>query len=648
MRDDISRRDFLNGAALTIVASLTPFEQLRAQALRRGSYPPALIGLRGSTDDAYAVIHALAREGRKFDIERLEGEEDYDLVVIGAGIAGLTAAWAYRERRPHARILILDNHDDFGGHARRCEFRVGNRLLVSYGGSESMVAPRVKYAGELGRILHALRIYPEHFERENVFHRRLYPGLGLSKSVFFDRETFGEDRLVNGDPLLLGFDEFAPDNPGARPVAAFLAECPLSDRARQGLIELFAGTRDYLAGQTPQEKIATLGKTSYRTFLTDTCGLPIEAANFFQGRSSDNFGYGVDAISAIDAMAEGFPGARALRIEYQTGSHDEERAPYIHHFPDGNASLARALVRSVVVGSAPGRSMEDLVSTTFDYAALDRPGAPVRIRLQATAVMVRNAADRARVDIGYVKNGELRRLRAGSAVVATYATVMPYICPELDRGPGELLLSNVKAPLVYTKVLVRDWQSFLRLGTHKISAPTSFHTTVKLDYPVSLGGYRFPRRPTEPMVLHLVHVPLEAGKGHDMRTQARMGRGRLLTTSFADFERAIRQDLDRMLGKGGFDAGRDILAITVNRWSHGYSYTPNSLYDDVDGVQAQLAAARSKIGNIAFANSDTAWDAYAHAAMAEAVRAVAELLGTAPPEMKSPWHTRFLRRFSKT
>ena len=448
MGHEISRRDFLNGVALTAAAALTPLEQLEAQvrALPRGLYPPGLAGLRGSTDDAYAVIHGVAREGRRYDIDKMEAEETYDLVVIGAGLAGLTAAWAYRERRPRARILILDNHDDFGGHARRCEFRVGNRLLLSYGGSESMVSPKVKYAGELARILRALRIYPERFERERVFHRQLYPKLGLSKSVFFDRETFGEDRLVTGDPLMLGFDEFAPANPGARPIDAFLADCPLSGPARRGLSDLFAGGHDYMAGQSPEQKVAALAKTSYRAFLTDVCKLPADAANFFQGRSSDNFGYGIDAIGALDAMGEGYPGAKALGIEDKAGGHAEDKAAYIHHFPDGNASLARALVRSLVEGVAPGRSMEDLVTAAFDYPSLDRLGAPVRIRLQSTAVRVRNTADGSGVDVGYVKDGELRRVRAGSAVVATYATVMPYLCPELDRDPVELMLSNVKAP----------------------------------------------------------------------------------------------------------------------------------------------------------------------------------------------------------
>ena len=195
---------------------------------------------------------------------------------------------------------------------------------------------------------------------------------------------------------------------------------------------------------------------------------------------------------------------------------------------------------------------------------------------------------------------------------------------------------------------MRNWQSFVRLGTHKISAPTSFHTTVKLDYPVSLGGYKFPRRPTDPMPLHLVHVPLEPGHGHDMRTQARIGRGKLLGTTLRRLRASHPPAISiACWARAASTAGRDILAITVNRWSHGYSYTPSSLYDDVEDMQGRSPRARAKLGNIAFANSDTAWDAYAHSAMAEGVRAVGELLGAPPAEVRQPWYTRFLRRFSK-
>jgi spermidine dehydrogenase len=630
MPKDISRRDFLNGTALAISASLAPIDQVLALGSNR-NYPPALEGLRGSTDASYQVIHALALEGRKFDISKLKVEETYDLVVAGAGIAGLTAAWSFREKRPTARILILDNNDDFGGHARRTEHTLFGRTVIGYGGSESMVAPAAKYTGELGRILKKLGIVPKRFEQESVFHRQLYPRLGLTKSVFFDRESFGRDRLVTGDPLVLGFDEFAPNNPGARSVADFLADCPLSDEARGGLLELFEGRRDYLDPMTAEAKIERLKKISYRAFLTDICKLPLEAANFFQGRSTDNWGIGIDALSAIDMMGDGYPGAKGLKIEDKVAGPQEAKVAYVHHFPDGNASLARALVHAMIDGVAPlgsaGSAMERLVTAPFDYARLDRPGQRVQIRLESTAVHMRNDAAGKGVDVGYVKDGTLRRVSARKAVVATYAATMAHICPEIGKDRAELMLSNVKAPLVYTKVAIRNWESFVRLGTHKISAPMSFHGTVKLDYPVSLGRYKFETDPKQPTVLHLVHVPTEPNKGLDMREQARAGRARLLKTTFADFETAIRSDLERMLGPGGFDAHRDILAITVNRWSHGYSYTPSSLYDDVEIMATKQDAMKAKIGNIAFANSDTGWDAYAHTAMSEAVRAVGELTG---------------------
>ena len=617
----ITRRDFLNGTAISIAAGFLPSRLMAAEA----PYPPALTGLRGLTDQAFKTIHGLALSGEKFDIDKLTAAETYDLVVVGAGLSGLTAAFAYRQRRPRAKILILDNNDDFGGHARRTEHTVNGRLIIGYGGSESLVAPATKFKGELARILAALKIEPKRFESEDVFHRRLYPGLGLRKAVFFNKESFGADKLVTGDPLQLGFDEFAPRNPGARKIGEFLADCPLSDKARAGLIELFEGKRDYLAGLSEADKVKRLEKTSYRAFLTEVCGLPKDAADFFQGRSADNWGFGVDALGAMEMMADGYPGAKALRIEKRIAANAEEKAAYIHHFPDGNASLARALVRALAPAAAKGRTMSDLVTARFDYGKLDSQDSAVRIRLDATAVSVRNGRDG--VDIGYVKDGKLVRVKAGQAVLAVYAAAMPHICAEVPKDRAELMKSAIRAPLVYNKVAISNWQSFVKLKVHKIAAPMMFHSLVKLDYPVSLGGYRFSRDPAAPAVLHLVHVPTEPGGKLDQRDQARAGRARLLSTSFADFEKQIRSDLDRMLARGGFDAKADITGITVNRWSHGYAYTPSNLYDDLKALEPRQKAMKEKIGQIAFASSDTGWDAYAHTAMEEAVRAVDELTG---------------------
>jgi spermidine dehydrogenase len=197
--------------------------------------------------------------------------------------------------------------------------------------------------------------------------------------------------------------------------------------------------------------------------------------------------------------------------------------------------------------------------------------------------------------------------------------------PELPAPQRAALAQNVKAPLVYSKVLVRNWQPWVKLGVHEISAPMSFHSRVKLDYPVSLGGYRHPRDRSEPMCLHLVHVPGEPNQNFDARMQFRIGRSKLLTMEFADFEARIRDELDRMLGAGGFSSARDIAAITVNRWSHGYSYQANSLFDD-QNQQMIMETARQPAGRVAIANADAQGEAYAHSAIDQAARAVREVL----------------------
>jgi spermidine dehydrogenase len=203
---------------------------------------------------------------------------------------------------------------------------------------------------------------------------------------------------------------------------------------------------------------------------------------------------------------------------------------------------------------------------------------------------------------------------------------IPHIMPELPAPQREALASNVKAPLVYTNVVVRDWRPWVALRVHDISAPMSFHSRVKLDFPVGLGGYRHTRDPSEPVCLHLVHVPGAPNQGLDARTQFRIGQRKLLAMTFADFETHIRDELDRMLGPGGFASARDIVAITVNRWPHGYGYVANSLFDG-DDYDKVLERARQKSGRVAIAASDAAGDAYAHLAIDQAARAVRELTG---------------------
>jgi hypothetical protein len=100
---------------------------------------------------------------------------------------------------------------------------------------------------------------------------------------------------------------------------------------------------------------------------------------------------------------------------------------------------------------------------------------------------------------------------------------------------------------------------------------------------------------------------------------------------FDTFEQNVRDQLTRMLGAGGFDAGRDIRALTVNRWPHGYAYEYNSLWDPVwPEDQQPCVLGRKQFGRITIANSDAGAYAYTNGAIDQAYRAVSELLQPLP------------------
>src|SRR5262245_1765216 len=307
---DITRRDFLNGAALTIATGLTPAAQLAAQPWR---YPPALTGLRGQHEGSFETAHAQAREPGRFSVDHLPVEERYDLVVIGGGISGLSAAWFYRHAAgPSARILVLDNHDDFGGHAKRNEFMLDGRLLIGYGGSESIDSPSTNYSDVAKALLRELGVEVERFEA--AFERTLYSSLGLSRGLFFAREAFGRDLLVAGEPPLRGTDARTRSLANARPLKDFIAAFPVSEQSKAQLLALYDDARDPLAGRAVEAKLELIKRTSYRDYLMKVCGCSEEAANCFEGRTLGFFGLGSDAVPAADARELGYPGFQGLGL----------------------------------------------------------------------------------------------------------------------------------------------------------------------------------------------------------------------------------------------------------------------------------------------------------------------------------------------
>jgi spermidine dehydrogenase len=612
MTDKITRRDFLNGTQVAIGASLlTPWAEVFGTnpskfELGPGYYPPAKTGLRGSHDGAWETMHARVA-GTTW--KPGPAEEDYDLVVVGGGISGLSAAHFYRRENPSARILVLDNHDDFGGHAKRNEFTVNGRTQIAYGGTEAIDTPS-GYTPESRALLEDVGIDVQRFYE--YFDQGLFDRMNLDYAIAFDEETYGRRKLVTGY--------------GSKPWQQFAAESPLSETAKADLVRAFTEERDYLPGMSRDEKIALLSRISYRSYLRDYVKVDEQVLEMYQRWGMSYWCVGMDEVPAIYILGYtdggGLPGLQHT-VERKGGRGVE---PYIFHFPDGNASVARLLVRKLIPEALPGSTMEDSVTARLDYSKLDRDGAPLRIRLNSTAINVAHSADSKTVHVTYVHAGTAHTVRAKKCIMACYNSAIPYICPELPEKQRAGLAYNVKVPLTYTKVVVPNWRAFADLGIRFVFYTKDFYKQVELDYPVSIGDYKFGADPDQPMTLHMCHVPyFDDIQGPE---QWRAGRRQLLETPFSTFEHHVRDQLDQALSGAGFDADKDISGITVNRWAHGYSYSPDLLWEPEYESESDKpwVIGRQPFGRISIANSDAGAASNTDSAISQSYRAVQEVL----------------------
>jgi spermidine dehydrogenase len=637
-----TRREFVEGVVGTLVgatalagsvpaAAGTPIPPSSAAPVPpaiAANYPPSLQGLRGQIQAAMEAAHAL-RDGATIPVAE-DIDENYDLVVVGAGMSGLAAAYFFRKALPNAKVLILEGCDDFGGHARRNEFNVGGRQVICAGGTYTIMFPTT-YTPEGKALLADIGIDADRYYKAANESAELTDGYKLVPAAFFDRETYGVDRLVGNARDFTGTGSNFPES--STTWAEFLARTPLSKAAKQDIQRLVDDRADHMPGISVGEKIKRLRGQSYADYLTETLNVRHEAMTYLQNQTGAallNVGAGPDSFSAwraYNAHYPGFAGMNLPPIRVSNIVRNDQLTPDIH-LPDGNAGIARLLVRWLIPGALPGKTMEDSVAPHVNYALLDRPENDVRIRLSSTVVKAQHDTDpptAQSVYVTYMKDGKSQRVRTATCVMACFNAIVPYLCPELPETQKQALHLLVRKPLVVTTVALTNWRAFAKNKVQMITSPNSFYYLSILDLGYNLGDYRGAISPDEPATIMMAHVPNFPGM--PARDQYRAGRASLMRYTLDDYERQAYEQLGRALGPSGFDPHRDIAGVTVNRWAHAYACGTNDLYDPESTLaESPWVKGRQRFGRIAIANSDAAGVSMTQAAFDQANRAVKELV----------------------
>lgn len=627
-RSGISRRELLGAMGAAAAFSGTTFATVTADAavssatsadasqrianllnLEQSSYPPLRQGLRGQYPGSFESVHSVRDGAMHGPLNASETGEHYDLVVVGSGFSGLASAYLYQKALgKDKRVLILDTLDDFGGHAKRNEFHLDGRVYLGIGGSMNTHSP-FPYSQTALSILAELGVDPttyRNYSKPEVLD-------GLVEAVFYNKENFGKDKLVAGY--------------GTKPWNEFFAAAPLSARARSELTRLFTEKVDYMPDLNPTQKALALQRISYRDFLTKHAKLSDEAVKFFDGSAWRN-NKRADACPAyeIAALFPREPGFSGMQVAAEPKFDSK-----VFMFPDGNASVARLFINRLIPEVFQGtHDMESIILARANYAALDLPSNSVRVRLSSPVVRVEHTQPKQdiftekAVRVVYLRDGQPVSVTAGNAIMACFNSVVRYVVPEVSKEQGEAESYGAKVPLVATNVLVRNWKPWKQLGVRGIQLPHGYNQTIRLSAPIAIGGYESVGSPDEPVVLAMLRNP--NFPGINRKDQNRAGRAELLGETPEQMKSRTLAELDRVLGSAGFDSTRDVVSMTINRWAHGYAYTPDPLNDPdlPDSADTPNVIGRKPLGRIAIANSDAAASAFMNTAIDQALRAVSD------------------------
>ena len=626
---NITRRDFINGTLMVAGASLLPFDgssQAAMAELEPSYYPPALTGLRGSHPGSNEHAHSRAWAQRTDWGSTTDLNETYDLIVVGGGLSGLSAAYFYQQEHGRdKKVLILDNHDDFGGHAKRNEHTIGGVMLLGEGGSESFESPH-EFSETVLNLLEDLGVDMDLFQ--TAYDVDFFKRHNLGAVTYFNKRTFGQDKVVQ-HPFC--------DYPGfveglLRPTLSYqeaVQQTPLSEQGKEQLLRVLEGGQHVL--NLPKEGLRDYIQThSYFDYLKNTLGVDDPGVLRMARHTSIDYGQGgTDVMTIGEALETGPLGLDPLtswKDAMEEGTYQEYvnkdgetyavRYPFIEHYPDGNATIARMLVKKMIPDVGPGENPEEIVLSKFDYAELDKSGNSVRLRLNSTVVNVQHGGDpssSSEVLVNYIHDNKSYQVKAKGVVMACYNMMIPHIVPDLPKEQDAALRRLSKVPFQYTTVAVKNWRAMKEMGIGMAMCPGNMHQVAAMDFPVSMGGYEFTKTPDDPCILHMRSAPLGDTVGAPRVEQFRDARYRMLGLTFSDYEEEIREHLGGMLPQVLFDFDRDVESISINRWAHGYSHGNPGIIG------------RQPFGRITIAHSDAVGSSLLQTAVEQAWRAVKEL-----------------------
>jgi len=626
----ITRRDFVNGALVGVGGAALGCRSRRPPAdtsRSEWSVDPDWYGYggvgdyrlsHGNTPEAVETAHRLRDGGFPAGFDQVVSTEDYDLVIVGAGFAGLGAALEFVKRRqPGQTCLMLDNHPIFGGEAKENEFDVDGVRLIGPQGSNGFFVPSA--GGDAGDAAGDARYYAE-LEVPREFRYRDWPA--TEKPLGFSPDNY--EYMVRGLEQHTSVGHYFSGGPRGEATWAIdmwqqrLENTPLPEATRATLL------RWHAAGATRQfasedDAVRALDVMSYAEFLEREMRLGPEAARYADLFLASALGLGSDAVSAYVAYKLPMP---ALTDPVPA---DMRRVS----FPGGNSGFARYFIKRLIPDAVAGReTFADIVTGGINLAALDRPGQPLRVRLRATAVSVAHEGEPATaggVRVVYLRDGELHGLRAKAVIMATGGWMNRYVVRDLPPAYQEAYGRFIHAPILVANVALTNWRFLQRLG---VTAAIWEHGSDDFGYacnirtPMQVGGYQPPLDPDRPMVLSF-YTPFHR-PGLPPRAQAVRGRMELLTTTYPEYERQIHRQMVKLFGGSGFDPAHDVAGLILNRWGHAYSVPFPGFFGGATGA-APRDVIRQPHGRVAFAHSElVGWQHWGPAAD-EGRRAVTQL-----------------------